>query len=158
MERGSFDPVGRVGFIGALEGSSAGVGMTNKRQGDEELALFADELSAYRYLEKVLWPEGPRCPRCASSAKVGKLRGGSTRIGTYKCYKCRRTFSVLNGTLMSNSHVPPHKWLQAIYLTEGGTKSVRSQHLQRILNVSFRTARSLNHRIRKAASLVTDND
>ena len=117
----------------------------------EALALFADELSALRYLEQILWPGGVCCPHCGHQGKVGKLNGASTRVGTYKCYKCRKTFSVLHGTLMSASHVPAHKWLQAMYLTQGGTKPIRAHHLRRILNVSFKTAASMMRRISEAA-------
>lgn len=124
----------------------------------EALALFADELSALRYLERILWPNGVCCPYCGEQSRVGKLNGASTRIGTCKCYKCRRTFSVLHGTLMSASHVPAHKWLQAIYLMEGGTKPVRSNHLQRILNVSFKTAASMIRRLQSAAAQMDNMD
>ncbi len=121
------------------------------RQARKAMAMFADELSAHRYLERVLWPDGVCCPRCRSSAKVGKLNGASTRLGIYKCYGCRKTFSGLHGTFMSASHVPAHKWLQAMYLTQGGTRPMRAHHLSRILNVSFKTAASMMLRIGGAA-------
>ena len=117
----------------------------------ETLSLFADELSALDYLERILWPNGVCCPHCGHVGKVGKLNGASTRLGTCKCYHCRKTFSVLHGTLMSNSHVPAHKWLQAIYLTEAGTRPIRANHLCRILNVSFKTAVSMMRRLGEAA-------
>ena len=113
--------------------------------------MFADEASAHRYLERLLWPNGVCCPRCRSSARVGKLDGASTRAGTYKCYGCRRVFPLLHGTVMSSSHIPAHKWLQAIYLTEGGTRPMRPYHLHQILNVSFKTASSMMRRIGEAA-------
>jgi hypothetical protein len=72
-------------------------------------------------------------------------------LGTHKCYKCRKAFSILHGTFMSASHVPTHKWLQAMYLTEGGTKTMHAHHLSRILNVSFKTAASMMRRIGEAA-------
>jgi transposase-like protein len=123
----------------------------------ESLAMFSDEVSAHRYLERVLWPNGICCPRCGGG-RVGELNGGSTRIGTYKCYKCRKVFSVLHGTLMSASHVPAHKWLQALWLTEGGTKPMRAYHLARILNVSFKTASSMMRRIAGATTPSADLD
>ena len=118
----------------------------------EALALFADELSALKYLEGLLWPNGLSCPRCGKAGNVGKLNGKTTRVGTYKCYVCRKAFSALHGTLMSSSHVPAHKWLQAIYLTEGGAKPIRPFHLHQILNVSFKTASSMIRRIGEAAA------
>ncbi len=125
------------------------------RKVHEALGMFADEASAHRYLERLLWPKGVCCPRCRSSARVGKLNGASTRVGTYKCYGCRKVFSFLHGTVMSSSHVPAHKWLQAIFLTEGGTRPMRLRHLQRILNVSPKTASSMMHRIGEAARQAT---
>jgi transposase-like protein len=120
------------------------------RKAREGMAMFADEASAHRFLERLLWPDGVQCPRCRSSARVRKLKGASTPVGTHKCYACRKPFSSLHGTVMSSSHVPAHKWLQAIYLTEGGTRPMRPYHLHRILNVSFRTASSMMKRLGRA--------
>jgi transposase-like protein len=118
----------------------------------EALARFADELSAHRYLERLLWPHGVACPFCGNQERVGKLNGASTRLGAYKCYACRKSFTITHGTLLSSSHVPVHKWLQALYLTEGGAKQIRPHHLQQILNVSFKTASAMLRRISDAAA------
>jgi transposase-like protein len=45
-----------------------------------------------------------------------KIGGQSTRIGVYKCYQCRKRFSVRVGTVFEDSHVSIRLWLQAIYL------------------------------------------
>ena len=143
----------RVRGVGLFE--KIGVGVMNEGpdyKAREALAVFADELSAHRYLEGLLWPDGVSCPRCGKAGKVGRLNGATTRVGTYKCYVCRKAFSGLHGTLMSSSHVPAHKWLQAIYLTEGGTKPIRPFHLHQILNVSFKTASAMLRRIGEAAA------
>jgi transposase-like protein len=121
------------------------------------LERFANELSAHRYLEGIIWPNGVRCPHCGGTERIGKLNGASTRLGTYKCYGCRRSFSVTHGTLFMSSHVPVHKWLQAIYLTGGGTKNIRPHHLQQILNVSFKTASFILRRISEAAASAEQN-
>ena len=47
--------------------------------------------------------------------------------------------------------MPLHKWLQAIYLTDGVAKFVRPYQLQKILNVSFKTAAYMTERLRAAA-------
>ena len=116
------------------------------------LERFSNELSAHQYLEGIIWPNGAKCPHCGGTERIGKLNGASTRLGTYKCYGCRRSFSVTYGTLFMSSHVPVHKWLQAIYLTDGGTKNIRPHHLQQILNVSFKTASFILRRISEAAA------
>lgn len=141
-----------VDLVSGKDGTVKAVKPESDREAREELAMFADEAVAYRYLERLLWPDGVRCPRCLSGARVRRLKGASTRMGTYKCYGCRKAFSSLHGTLMSASRVPAHKWLQAIYLTEGGTGRMRPYHLHRILNVSFKTASSMMKRLARATA------
>ena len=52
-----------------------------------------DEAAAYKFVEAILWPNGPVCPRCKETKRVGKLNGKSTRLGVYKCYACRKPFT-----------------------------------------------------------------
>ena len=53
-----------------------------------------DEAAAYKWVEARFWPEGPVCPHCGGFEKIGKLAGKSTRPGVYKCYQCRKPFTV----------------------------------------------------------------
>jgi transposase-like protein len=78
------------------------------------------------------------------------MQGKSTRIGTYKCYQCRKPFTVKIGTIFEDSHVPMHIWLQAIYLIAGSKKGISSQQLHRTLGVTIKTAWFMSHRIREA--------
>jgi transposase-like protein len=116
------------------------------------VAAFADELSAHRYLESILWPHGPVCLRCGARGRVGQLDGATTRIGTYKCYACRKIFCITHGTIFERSHVPLHKWLQAIYLTDGGSTRIVPYHLARIVNVSFKTATTMIEKLAAASA------
>lgn len=72
---------------------------------------FHDEKAAYRFVESKVWPDGPVCPHCKSKERIGKMKGKSTRIGTYKCYKCRKPFTVKVGTIFESSHVKMHLWI-----------------------------------------------
>jgi transposase-like protein len=126
-----------------------GIGMTNSL-----VAAFADELSAHRYFEALIWPDGPVCLRCGVRGRVGQIDGATTRIGTYKCYACRKLFCITSGTIFERSHVPLHKWLQAIYLTNGGSARVLPYHLARIINVSCKTATSMLGKLGAAAAPV----
>jgi hypothetical protein len=78
------------------------------------------------------------------------MGGKSTRIGTYKCYQCRKPFTVKVGTIFEASHVPMHYWLQAIYLLCARKKSISSNQLHRTLGVTLKTAWFMSHRIREA--------
>ena len=75
-----------------------------------------NEEAAYAFVEAIIWPDGPVCPHCGSKERIGKMGGKATRIGLYKCYVCRKQFTVKIGTIFEDSHVPMHLWLQAIYL------------------------------------------
>ena len=111
---------------------------------------FYDEEKSYSYIESRIWPDGPVCPRCGCMDRVGKLKGKSTRIGTYKCYECRKPFTVKIGTIFEGSKVPMHIWLQAMYLIAGSKKGISSNQLHRILGVTLKTAWFMAHRIREA--------
>src|SRR5204863_3293280 len=77
---------------------------------------FHDEAAAYTYVEARVWPDGRVCPHCGVIGSSGPLKGRSNRIGLYKCYACRKPFSVKVGTVMEASHIPMHVWLQAMHL------------------------------------------
>jgi transposase-like protein len=111
---------------------------------------FHDEQAAYAFVEARVWPEGPNCPHCGGVVRIGKMGGQSTRIGLYKCYQCRKPFTVKIGTIFESSHVPLHVWLQAIYLIAASKKGISSNQLHRTLGVTLKTAWFMSHRIREA--------
>jgi transposase-like protein len=109
-----------------------------------------DEASAYAWVEARLWPKGPVCPHCGATDRISKMQGESTRIGAYKCYHCRKKFTVKVGTVFEASHVPMHLWLQAVYLMCSSKKGVSSHQLHRTLGVTVKTAWFMSHRLREA--------
>ena len=111
---------------------------------------FHNEEAAYEYVESVLWPNGPVCPHCGATKRIGKLHGKSYRIGLYKCYVCRKQFTVKIGTIFEDSHVPLDVWVSAIYLIAASKKGISSNELHRTLCVSVKTAWHMSHRIRGA--------
>lgn len=111
---------------------------------------FHDEAAAYRWVEARVWPTGRVCPHCGVVGDSGALKGKSTRIGTYKCYSCRKPFTVKVGTIMEGSHVKMHIWLQAMHLMASSKKGISSNQLARVLGVDIKTAWFMSHRIRLA--------
>jgi transposase-like protein len=111
---------------------------------------FHNEEAAYAYVEARVWANGRVCPHCGETERTGKLGGKSTRIGTYKCYACRKPFTVKIGTIFEASHVPMNLWLQAIYLMCASKKGISSNQLHRTLGVTLKTAWFMSHRIREA--------
>ncbi len=111
---------------------------------------FHDEEAAYAFVESKLWPHGPVCFHCKSGERVGKMNGKTTRIGLYKCYACRKPFTVKMGTIFEDSHVEMKLWLQAIHLLCASKKGMSSNQLHRTLGVTLKTAWFMSHRIREA--------
>jgi transposase-like protein len=111
---------------------------------------FHDEAAAYEKLESIVWPHGPTCPHCGAVDRIYDLKGKSTRIGLCKCGHCRKQFTVKVGTIFESSHVPLHKWLQAAYLMCANKKGISAHQLHRTLEVTYKTAWFMEHRLREA--------
>lgn len=113
---------------------------------------FHDEAEAYKKFESIVWPDGPVCPHCgnADAERMYELKGTSHRIGLRKCAECRKQFTVKIGTIFQSSHVPLHKWLQAIFLIASSKKGISANQLHRTLEVTLKTAWFMGHRIREA--------
>ena len=78
------------------------------------------------------------------------MQGKSTHVGAYKCYQCRKPFTVKIGTVFEDSKVAMRLWLQAIYLVAGSKKGISANQLHRVLGVTLKTAWFMSHRIREA--------
>jgi transposase-like protein len=111
---------------------------------------FKDEVAAYAFIEARVWPEGRICPHCGVVEKSAPLKGKSTRVGVYKCYACRKPFTVKVGTIFESSHIPMHIWLQAMFLLCSSKKGMSANQLHRTLGVTLKSAWFMAHRIRKA--------
>lgn len=113
--------------------------------------IYTDENAARKHLEQLLWPEGPLCPHCgnANPDRITPLKGKSTRPGVYKCNECRKPFSVTVGTVFERSHIPLHKWVYATHLLTASKKGISSHQLMRMLDVTYKTAWFMSHRIRE---------
>lgn len=112
--------------------------------------VLQNETAAYAWVEARLWPDGPVCPHCGGVDRISKMQGKSTRVGVYKCYQCRKQFTVKVGTIFEDSHVPMRIWLQAIFLLCSSKKGISSNQLSRTLGVTLKTAWFMSHRVREA--------
>jgi transposase-like protein len=115
---------------------------------------FNDEAAAYAYVEARLWKDGRPCPHCGVVDRSGPLKGKSNRIGLYKCYACRKPFTVKVGTIFEDSHIAMRDWLTAIHLICSSKKGISANQLHRSLGITLKSAWFLSHRIREA---MTDN-
>lgn len=111
---------------------------------------FHNEAAAYQFVEGLIWQNGPTCPHCGGVERISKMEGKSTRIGTYKCYQCRKPFTVKINTIFESSHIPLRYWLQAIHLISSSKKGISANQLHRTLGITLKSAWFMAHRIREA--------
>jgi transposase-like protein len=126
----------------------------NKQQPSifEVMQKFGTEEKCIKHLERIRWPEGLRCVKCAgdnvhtfeTEGKTGKERY------LYHCRNCRYQYSVTVGTIFHDSHLPLTKWFLAIYMICSAKKGISAKELQRQLSTSYKTAWYMAHRIRLA--------
>lgn len=111
---------------------------------------FQDADKAREYLEALRWPNGVICPHCGVVGDHYKLQGKSTRPGLWKCKDCRKQFTVIVGTVFSDSKIPLNKWLLAVHLICASKKAISSHQIHRMLGVTYKSAWFMTHRIREA--------
>ncbi|MCG3117120.1 MAG: IS1595 family transposase [Candidatus Manganitrophus sp. SA1] len=118
---------------------------------------FNDADSAREFLEDMRWRDGVICPHCGIVGEAYRLTPkGSTktrvRKGVWKCKGCRKQFTVTVGTIFEDSHIPLHKWLLAIHLLCSSKKGMSAHQLHRLLDITYKSAWFMAHRIRYAMS------
>lgn len=109
---------------------------------------FHNEDAARERLQAIVWPNGPFCPRCGTVDRITTVKGG--RAGLFRCGPCKREFTVTVGTIFERSKVPLHKWFQAAHLLASSKKGISAHQLHRTLQVTYKTAWFMEHRLREA--------
>lgn len=113
------------------------------------VARMSDEEAHAKFVE-IRWKSEPYCPRC-----------GCTAVYTYKtrkvwkCKACAHQFSVTSGTIFASRKLAIRDYLLAIAIFVNGAKGISALQLGRDLDVQYRTAFVLAHKIREAMASET---
>ncbi len=113
------------------------------------MRMFPDNEASQAWLEKHIWPDGPHCPHCGSTNVQCGIKHNTM---THRCRDCpnRPQFSLKTGTVMQGSNLGYQTWAIAIYLVTTNLKGVAAMKLHRDLEISYKSAWHLAHRLRKA--------
>ncbi|MGN6376070.1 MAG: IS1595 family transposase, partial [Sphingomonas sp.] len=114
---------------------------------------FHDEEAAFAYLESVIWADGKVCPHCGGLDRITKVKANPAkriRLGLWRCGDCKKQFTVKVGTVFEHMRLPLHKALQAVYLMTSSKKGISAHQLHRTLEITYKSAWFLVHRIREA--------
>ena len=112
--------------------------------------IFHDEDKAREYLETQRWPDGVNCPFCGGFDAVSPLKSEAHGPGWYHCNDCRKLFTVRVRGVMERSHIPLTKWALAFHLMAASKKGMSAKQMERMLDVTYKTAWFMCHRIREA--------
>ena len=114
---------------------------------------FHDEEAAFTYLEGIVWADGKVCPHCGGMDRITKVKANPEkriRVGLWRCGDCKKQFTVKVGTGFEHMRLPLHKALQAVYLMTSSKKGISAHQLHRVLEITYKSAWFLAHRIREA--------
>lgn len=109
---------------------------------------FRSETEARKYVEALRWPGGRVCPKCGVIGAEYETK----REGRYRCStrECRKDFTVMTGTVMEASHIKLNVWVMAFYMMASSKKGMSAHQLHRSLDITYKSAWFLCHRIRLA--------
>ena len=114
---------------------------------------FHDEAKAFEHLERVIWGDERVCPHCGCAGRITKVKANvekRIRLGLWRCGDCKKQFTVKVGTVFEHLRIPLNKALQAAYLMTSSKKGISAHQLHRILEITYKSAWFLAHRIREA--------
>jgi transposase-like protein len=118
-------------------------------------AIFHDEDKARAWFEAQRWPTGVVCPHCGNVDQsrlysIAANPAKKVRAGLRECQDCHQQFTVRTKHVMESSHLPLTKWALAYRLMCGSKKGISALQMSRSLEVSYKAAWFLCHRIREA--------
>lgn len=114
---------------------------------------FHSEEAAFAHLERMVWANGKVCPHCGAFDRITSVKANlekRIRIGLHRCGHCKGQFTVKVGTVFEHARLPLHKMLQAVYLMTSSKKGISAHQISRILEITYKSAWFLCHRIREA--------
>lgn len=114
---------------------------------------FHSEDAAFAHLEKTIWAGAPICPHCGGLDRITKVKANPAkriREGLWRCGDCKKQFTVKIGTVFEHMRLPLQKALQAVYLVTSSKKGISAHQLHRTLEITYKSAWFLLHRIREA--------
>jgi len=109
------------------------------------------EDAAYQAFCELRWPETDGeavCPKCGCCETYN-----ITSRRRYKCVGCHAQFSVTSGTIFASRKLSFTDLLAAIVIFVNGAKGVSALQVSRDLDVQYKTAFVLSHKLREAMAL-----
>lgn len=108
---------------------------------------FSKEEACEAYLFKFKWPEGFICPKCGHTHFY---KVSTRKLPLYECTNCHYQSTVTVGTIFEKTRTSLKKWFLAIFLIAHDKRGISSSMLSKEIDVTYKTAWLMLHKIRKA--------
>jgi transposase-like protein len=119
----------------------------------EAVRYYSDEKTCIDTVAAMRWPDGnPVCPKCGTQETERKHYWLATQK-RWKCYSCRKQFSVKVNSVFEDSPLGLDKWLVALWMLCNCKNGVSSHEIGRELGIAQQHAWHLLHRLRVALHL-----
>lgn len=114
----------------------------------EAIKYFSDEQTCIDAVANLRWLDGkPVCPKCGTAETERKHYWLKTQR-RWKCYACRKQFSVKQGTIFEDSPIELSKWMCALWLLVNCKNGVSSYEIARDLEITQKSAWFVLQRLR----------
>src|ERR1700736_3662865 len=107
--------------------------------------LYPDEEACRMAWFAWRWPEGFKCPRCATT-EYCEIRDRQL----LQCRRCRYQTSLIAGTILQGTKLPMRVWFRAMHLLAQGKKGLSNIELGRRLGISTNAAWRVQHKLMEA--------
>lgn len=105
---------------------------------------YNTKLRCVKLLEKLRWPDVVTCTYCCSD----HTKPAKGEAGRHSCRSCKRTFSVLIGTIFEDTRLELPTWFALIRLMVNSKQGVSPKELQRNVGLTYKTAYYCAMRVR----------
>jgi transposase-like protein len=106
---------------------------------------------AVAFLEQQRWGDSPACPLCGS-ARVYQMQSakgeGRNKDYRWRCYDCRKMFTVRTGTIFEETRLPLRVWVYAFWKACSSKKGISALQLAREMEITHKSALFVLRRIR----------
>lgn len=105
---------------------------------------YNTQAKCLKLLEQLRWGKTVKCTFCQSK----NVKSIKSEQGRYTCKNCKKSFSVIVGTIFEETRLSLPKWFQIITLMLNAKSGISAKEIQRNLGITYKTAYYVCMRIR----------
>lgn len=97
--------------------------------------LYNTQAKCLKLLTQLRWGKTVKCTFCDST----HVKAIASEQGRYSCRNCKRSFSVLAGTIFEDTRLELSKWFQIITLMLNAKSGISAKEIERNVGVTYKT-------------------